>query len=112
MIKGNDWKEDIYRWKMGYDNEDLRFLTRLNQCIDLLYDLDDFQYYSHRMNVTSTVSQQAEEVISQLDPAEVAFKLELIRTLIFGNKINYEFLQTVLESGIEKYGYIGEKQNE
>lgn len=101
-----DYEKDIYRWRMGRDDEDLRFLTALNTAIDLMFSLDDFAYYSHQMNVSSHYTELIEQIIEKLDVAEIAFQLEVIRTLLIGGKVRYEFLQEVLKRGLPLHGYV------
>ena len=106
------YERDLYRWKMGYDDEDLKMLTDLNAAIDLLYRLDDIDYYAHRMNVGATEQKLIGKVLDELDVAEVAFQLEIVRTLLIGSKVKYETLQELLERGMSLYGYTSKESEE
>lgn len=106
MSNAIDWKKDIYKWRLGCDDTDLRILTALNNIIDFLYDLDDITYITHEMNTHADIDRMVGDVVCDLDPAEVASKLEIVRTLLFGSKVDYNTLQKALEDGLHKYGYI------
>ena len=105
-----DYERDLYRWRMGYDDEDLKMLTDLNVAIDLLYRLDDIDYYAHRMNVGGTEQELIGKVLNELDVSSVAFQLEIVRTLLIGSKVKYEILQELLERGMPLYGYTSDER--
>ena len=83
----------------------MNIFTALNSAINLLYSLDDMDYYAHKMNVGSTEQKLIGEVLNRLDVAEVAFQLEIVRTLLIGSKVKYDTLQELLQRGMPLYGY-------
>lgn len=102
-----DINNDIYKWRRGHDKDDVELLTKLNQAIDGMYFLDgDIDYYCQRMNVSADYQKLIKEYFDENEMTDIAYKLCVVRTLLFGGKINYNILQEHLEKHLDEYGYV------
>lgn len=108
VTTNEEWRTDIYDWKRGNDKTDVEILTLLNTLIDGLFDIEGIgiDYMCHEMNVRSTHSDVLKDFNLEDRCTELAFDLELMRTLLFGGKVRYERLQEHLKQNLDKYGYI------
>lgn len=102
------WEKDIYQWRRGYDDDDIKVLTCLNLIIDSIYELEGYGWdcIYNRMNVMSEYRKLIESELEDLDLCDVAVALEAIRALIIGGKINYKFLGDHLAKAVYDYGYV------
>ena len=109
-----DWEKDIYEWRKGNDDEDIRVLNCLNTIIHNIYELEgvgwDTIYY--RMNVMLDYQKQVDKVLEEFDLVDFACTLEVIRALLIGGKINYDFLGKHLAEAVNEYGYTPKKETE
>lgn len=103
--------KELYRWKKGFDDFDIEILSALNDIISGLNTLqcDNWQYIVNTMNSsTSTIAEHCDKLFDGNELMEITEKFELIRTLLFGDKINYTNLLTVLEENVNECGYTKE----
>jgi len=103
--------KELYRWKKGFDDFDIKILSALNDIISGLNTLqcDNWQYIVNTMNSsTSTIAEHCDKLFDSNELMEITEKFELIRTLLFGDKINYTNLLTVLEENVNECGYTKE----
>ena len=107
-----DWERDIYDWQKGCDDEDIRVLNCLNAIIHNIYELEGvgWDYIYHRMNVMLDYQKQVDKVLEEFDLIDFACALEVIRALLIGGKIDYEFLAKHMNEAVHKYGYIPQKE--
>lgn len=104
----SNWEKDIYEWRMGYDDDDIKVLNCLNAIIDNIYELEGYGWdcIYNRMNVMLDYQTHIDIVLKDLDLAEVATSLEVIRALLIGGKIKYKFLAEHLTKAVHEYGYV------
>ena len=57
---------------------------------------------------TSTIAEHCDKLFDSDELMEMAEKFELIRPLLFGDKINYTNLLTVLKENVNECGYTKE----
>ena len=103
--------KELYRWKKGFDDFDIEILSALNDIISGLNTLqcDNWQYIVNTMNSsTSTIAEHCDKLFDSNELMEITEKFELIRTLLFGDKINYTNLLTVLKENVNEFGYTKE----
>lgn len=107
--------KELYRWKKGFDDFDIEILSALNDIISGLNTLqcDNWQYVVNTMNSsTSTIAEHCDKLFDSDELMKMAEKFELIRTLLFGDKINYTNLLTVLKDNVNECGYTKEVSEE
>ena len=108
-----DWEKHIYEWHKGHDDDDIKVLTCLNLILKSIYELEGYGWdcIYNRLNVMLEYQNLIDIELDKLggNLVEVAVKLEAIRALLIGGKINYDFLGDHLAKAVEKYGYIREK---
>lgn len=103
--------KELYHWKKGFDDFDIKILSALNDIISGLNTLqcDNWQYIVNTMNSsTSTIAEHCDKLFDSNELMEITEKFELIRTLLFGDKINYTNLLTVLKDNVNECGYTKE----
>lgn len=103
--------KELYCWKKGFDDFDIKILSALNDIISGLNTLqcDNWQYIVNTMNSsTSTIAEHCDKLFDSNELMEITEKFELIRTLLFGDKINYTNLLTVLKENVKECGYTKE----
>lgn len=111
MSDMSEWENKIYEWRKGYDDDDMNILKHLNNIINSIYELEGYGWdcIYNRMNVMLEYQERTDDILADLKPVDVAVQFEAIRALLFGGKINYDFLEKVLTENLHKYGYVRPK---
>lgn len=90
------WEEEIYQWGYGDDKAGDEALIALNSIIRGLYTLDGIggglEGVCDFLNVSKDYELMVSEYAKDIDLCELAMTFEIVRTLLFGSKINYPFL--------------------
>lgn len=104
----SEWVRDIYDWHKGYDDDDVKILTHLNNIINGIYEIEGYGWdcIFHRLNVMKAYQESILCELEDFDLCDMAIKLEVIRTLLIGGKVDYNFLGEHLAKGVTEYGYI------
>ena len=96
VVHHRHWEDEIYQWGKGDDAVGDEVLCALNSIIRGLYAIDviDGGFYGlcSRLNVTLDYYGLVEKLDNEIDLCGLACKFEVLRTLLFGSKINYDFL--------------------
>ena len=98
--------KDLYCWNRGNDDVDVELLAALNDIIDGLIYLQSAGSWENIIatiqSSTITTAEFFNDVHSSADLMEMVEKFEAIRTMLFGDKINYKNLFKVLYNNIKK----------
>lgn len=90
------WEEEIYQWGKGDDAVGDEVLCALNNIIRGLYTIEGidggFSGLLDRLNVSTDYHKMVMEFDADIDLCDLAFRFEVVRTMLFGSKINYDFL--------------------
>lgn len=90
------WEDEIYQWGKGDDAVGDEVLCALNNIIRGLYTIEgidgDLIGLCDRLNVSTDYYGQVKKIDDEIDLADLAFRFEVVRTMLFGSKINYDFL--------------------
>jgi hypothetical protein len=102
-LNENEFKE---LWNRGtnalyYADKSATILKALNDAIHGLYYLGgEHDYIIHTLNVTTYVEEEYKkllgDIIGSQDLADIANKLEMIRSLLFGDCFNWDAIQSNL----------------
>lgn len=106
---------ELYRWKRGMDDYNIKILSALNSIIDGLAALDegDWDIITDSIGSSSTrIADRCDRIYSSDELVDIAYHFEAIRTLIFGDKINYSKLLDMLRENVDECGRTEEKERQ
>lgn len=90
------WEDKIYQWGKGDDAVGDEVLCALNNIIRGLYTIEGidggFSGLLDRLNISTDYHKMVMEFDADIDLCDLAFRFEVVRTMLFGSKINYDFL--------------------
>lgn len=105
--------KDLYRWKQGMDDYDIKVLSALNNIIDGLAALEDGDWAIITETIGSSsmcdIAKRCSKIYSSDELMDIADNFEAIRTLLFGDKIDYKNLLEVLRENVDECGWTEEK---
>lgn len=108
----NAYAKDLYRWKRGMDDYDIKILSALNKIIDGLTVLqcNEWEDIVDTMgSSTRTIAEYCGKIYNSGELMELAEKFEAVRTALFGDKIDYIKLLEVLRDNADECGWTEEK---
>ncbi|MCH5199740.1 MAG: helix-turn-helix transcriptional regulator [Oscillospiraceae bacterium] len=98
--------KDLYCWNRGNDSVDVNLLAAFNNIIDGLTYLQSNggweKIIADIQSSTTAIAEIFDDVYSSSDLMEMVERFETIRTVLFGDKINYKNLLYVLNSNVEE----------
>lgn len=105
---------ELYQWRQGRDEDGIKILSALNSIID---GLGVLQHCNDWEDITTTIgssymreiAERCDEIYDSDELMDISEKFETIRTLLFGDKINYNTLLEMLRDNVDKYGWTAEK---
>ncbi len=105
---------ELYRWKQGDDKSDIEILSALNSIIGgltvLQRDIDVWGRIVENIgSSTLDIAKYCEEIYDSDKLMELQISFETIRTLLFGDKINYTNLLEMLRENVDECGQTFEK---
>jgi len=104
--------KDIYIWRHGEDDYGIKILSALNKIIEGLTELTlaEWENISDRIGSSArTIAKSCDNVYTSDELMEMTMDFERIRTLLFGDKINYTMLLDVLRENVDECGWTIEK---
>lgn len=104
--------KDIYIWRHGEDDYGIKILSALNKIIEGLTELTlaEWENISDRIGSSArTVAENCDKVYTSDELMEMSINFETIRTLLFGDKINYTKLLDMLRENVDECGWTFEK---
>ena len=105
--------KDLYRWRQGMDDYDIKVLSALNNIIDGLAALEDGDWAIITETIGSSsmcdIAKRCSKIYSSDELMDIADNFEAIRTLLFGDKIDYKNLLEVLRANVDECGWTEEK---
>lgn len=108
--------KDLYRWKQGMDDYDIKVLSALNNIIDGLAALEDGDWAIITETIGSSsmcdIAKRCSKIYSSDELMDIADNFEAIRTLLFGDKIDYKKLLEVLRENVDECGWTEEKKKQ
>lgn len=108
--------KDLYRWKQGMDDYNIKVLSALNNIIDGLAALEDGDWAIITETIGSSsmcdIAKRCSKIYSSDELMDIADNFEAIRTLLFGDKIDYKNLLEVLRENVDKCGWTEEKKKQ
>lgn len=91
----NHWEEEIYQWGKGDDEVGTEVLTALNNIIRGLFTLEGIAGgladLGGPLNISTDYQHILKEIDKRIDLCDLACDFEVVRTLLFGSKINYQY---------------------
>ena len=111
----NQWEKEIYEWDKGRDDtEDIAILNALNRIISGLAEIESYgwDYIFENMNIMGKYEALCEYTVAEMDIPEIMVKFEVIRTLLFGGKIKYNFLCDHLNKFLSDWQAKGGREND
>lgn len=89
------WEEEIYQWGMGDDETGIEVIVALNNIIRGLYTLDGIggglEGVCDFLNVSKDYQLMVSDIAKEIDICDLAMTFEIVRTLLFGSKIRYQY---------------------
>lgn len=108
--------KELYLWKQGMDDYNIKILSALNSIIDGLAALEDgdWEIISETVGSPSTcsIAEKCGKIYSSGEIADMTDNFEAIRSLIFGNKIDYSKLLDMLRENVDECGLTEEKEKQ
>lgn len=105
--------KDLYRWKQGMDDYNIKVLSALNNIIDGLAALEDGDWAIITETIGSSsmcnIAERCSKIYSSDELMDIADNFEAIRTLLFGDKIDYKNLLEVLRENVDECGWTEKK---
>lgn len=102
--------KDLYCWKRGYDDYAVKILSALNKIIDGFADLQCWEDIVDSMELsTRTIAERCDKIYNSDELADMEENFTAIRTMLFGDKINYTKLLDVLRDNVDECGWTEEK---
>ncbi len=106
--------KELYCWQRGYDNVDIETLSALNSIIgglDVLQkDIDVWGRIAESIgSSTLDIAKYCDDIYDSEKIMELQIGFETIRTLLFGDKINYTKLLEMLRENVDECGWTFEK---
>ncbi len=104
--------KDIYIWQHGDDEYGIKILSALNKIIEGLTELILAEWKNIPDKIGSsarTIAKNCDNVYTSDDLMEMEMDFETIRTLLFGDKINYTNLLEMLRENVDECGWTEEK---
>lgn len=106
--------KDLYCWNRGNDDVDVKLLAALNNIIDGLTYIQCSggweKIIADIQSSTRAIAEIFDDVYSSSDLMEMVERFETIRTILFGDKINYKNLLYVLSNNAEEKRKQSEEQ--
>lgn len=91
-----------------YPEQSLNILKAFNEIINGLYHIgDEHKYIFHTLNTTSYVDAEYLKILNSIgcDLTDIANKLEMARSLLFGDCLNWNYvLENLKELSLKKDG--------
>lgn len=105
---------ELYQWRQGRDEDGIKILSALNSIIDglgVLQNCSDWKDITTTIGSSymRTIAERCDEIYDSDELMNISEKFETIRTLLFGDKINYNTLLEMLRDNVKKYGWTAEK---
>lgn len=108
--------KDLYHWKQGMDDYNIKVLSALNNIIDGLAALEDGDWAIITETIGSSsmcnIAERCSKIYSSDELMDIADNFEAIRTLLFGDKIDYKNLLEVLRENVDECGWTEEKKKQ
>lgn len=105
--------KDLYHWKQGMDDYNIKVLSALNNIIDGLAALEDGDWAIITETIGSSsmcnIAERCSKIYSSDELMDIADNFEAIRTLLFGDKIDYKNLLEVLRENVDECGWTEKK---
>ena len=107
---------DLYLWNKGYDDYGIKILSALNKIIDGFNVLqrNDWSEITEKIESSSMcgIAERCGKIYNDDDLMDMAENFETIRTLLFGDKIDYTKLLEVLQDNVGECGWTEEKSQQ
>lgn len=105
---------ELYQWKQGRDEDGIKILSALNSIIaglGVLQDCNDWEDITTTIGSSymRTIAERCDGIYDSDELMDISEKFETIRTLLFGDKINYNTLLEMLRNNVDEYGWTSEK---
>lgn len=108
--------KDLYRWRQGMDDYDIKVLSALNNIIDGIAALEDGDWAIITETIGSSamcdIAKRCSKIYSSDELMDIADNFEAIRTLLFGDKIDYKKLLEVLRENVDECGWTEKKKKQ
>lgn len=93
--------KDLCHWERGIEKCDIAILSALNRIIEGLADLQ-CNNWKYIVDVTYL---RCDNIYNSDELMEMMERFEIIRALLFGDKINYTKLLEMLQDNVDECGY-------
>lgn len=105
--------KDLYRWKMGMDDYGIKILSALNKIIDgfTVLQCNEWEDITETIGSSSmcAIAERCSKIYNSDELMDMAENFETIRTLLFGDKIDYTRLLEMLQNNVDECGWTKEK---
>ncbi|MCM1327970.1 MAG: hypothetical protein NC253_00880 [Ruminococcus sp.] len=105
--------KDLYIWKKGMDDYGIKILSALNGIIDGFNVLQccEWKDVTEKLELSSmcAVAERCEKIYNSDELMDMADNFEIIRSLLFGDKIDYKKLLEMLRDNVNECGWTEEK---
>ncbi len=105
--------KDLYRWKQGNDDYDIKILSALNKIIDGFNVLQCSEWEDITETIGSSsmcgIAERCSKIYNSDELIDMAENFEAIRTLLFGDKIDYTKLLEVLRENVDEFCWTEKK---
>lgn len=107
--------KDLYCWGRGKDDYGIKILSALNKIIDGFNVLQRNEWEDITGEIGSSsmcgIAERCGKIYNSDELMDMAENFETIRTLLFGDKIDYTKLLEVLQQNVDECGWTEERAN-